>query len=53
MKYLFQYWEDIQEKIKKAKNIILFLDYDGTLTPIASRPELALCPLEVKNLYEN
>ena len=26
----------------------MFLDYDGTLTPIVSTPDLALCPSEVK-----
>ena len=31
-----------------ARTLFLFLDYDGTLTPIVSRPELALCPPEVK-----
>jgi len=52
LKHLFEYWENIQARIQGAKNIFLFLDYDGTLTPIVSSPELALCPLEVKFLLE-
>jgi len=48
MKYLFEDWENIQAKIHQAQHLFLFLDYDGTLTPIVSRPELALCPSEVK-----
>lgn len=52
MKHLFEDWENIQARIQGAKNIFLFLDYDGTLTPIVSSPELALCPLEVKLLLE-
>lgn len=52
MKYLFKDWKNIQERIKQARTLILFLDYDGTLTPIVSRPELALCPPDVKKLLE-
>lgn len=53
MRYLFEDWETIQARIQEAQNFFLFLDYDGTLTPIVSRPELALCPSEVKRLLEN
>jgi len=52
MRHLFEDWENIQVEIKEAQNLFLFLDYDGTLTPIVSRPELALCPSEVKKLLE-
>lgn len=34
----------------KVKKIRLFLDYDGTLVPIAQRPDLALLPDTVKKL---
>jgi len=52
MKHLFEDWEIIQARIQRAQNIFLFLDYDGTLVPIVSRPELALCPPEVKRHLE-
>ena len=52
MKHLFKDWENIRARIQQAKNLFLFLDYDGTLTPIVSRPELALCPSEVKRHLE-
>ena len=52
MKHLFQDWKNIQARIQRARNLFLFLDYDGTLTPIVSRPELALCPSEVKRHLE-
>ena len=52
VKHLFEDWEDIQARIQQAQNLFLFLDYDGTLTPIVSRPELALCPPEVKRHLE-
>ena len=34
-------WEDIAAVIAK-KRVAIFLDYDGTLTPIVARPELAV-----------
>jgi len=52
MKYLFKDWKKIRDRIKRARTLLLFLDYDGTLTPIVSRPELALCPTEVKKQLE-
>jgi len=52
MKHLFKDWGYVQDKIRQAQILFLFLDYDGTLTPIVSRPELALCPPEVKRHLE-
>ncbi len=52
VKHLFEDWESVQNRIQQAQTIFLFLDYDGTLTPIVSSPELALCPPEVKVLLE-
>jgi len=50
--HLFEDWESIQTKIQQAQNLFLLLDYDGTLTPIVSLPELALCPFEIKRVLE-
>ncbi len=43
MKYLLAkgYWPEIKNKIKIAAKVLLFLDYDGTLTPIRKHPGLA------------
>jgi len=49
VRHLFEHWENIQVEIKEAQNLFLFLDFDGTLTPIVSRPELAHCPPEVRD----
>jgi len=49
MKYLFSCWEKI-EKILKDKFIYLFLDYDGTLAPIALTPGMAAMPEKTKNI---
>ena len=48
MKHLLEDWANISQRIQEAQNLFLFLDYDGTLTPIVSTPDLALCPSEVK-----
>jgi trehalose-phosphatase len=52
MKYLFEDWENIRVRILQAQILFLFLDYDGTLTPITPRPKLALCPSVVKRHLE-
>jgi len=52
VKHLFEYWEEIQARIQNVQTLFLLLDYDGTLTPIVSRPELAFCPSEVKRHLE-
>lgn len=33
---------DVEKKIGKAQKVFLFLDYDGTLTPIRKTPDLAV-----------
>ena len=53
MKHLFEDWANIGKKIQEAQNLFLFLDYDGTLTPIVSTPDIALCPPEVKGVLAN
>ncbi len=43
-------WDQVVSILSSYKQIALFLDYDGTLTPIAPKPELALLDPEIKNL---
>lgn len=52
MKFLFEDWQTVQHRIRQAQTLFLLLDYDGTLTPIVDRPELARIPPEVKALLE-
>ena len=40
MEHLFGAWSEL-EPCLKDRPVIIFLDYDGTLTPIVDRPELA------------
>lgn len=51
MKYLFHHWEELKKGIVD-KHILLLLDYDGTLAPIARRPEQALIPPRSKKLLQ-
>ena len=44
--------KDIVKKIKRAKGIIFFLDYDGTLTPIRKKPSLARIEKDTKALLK-
>jgi len=50
MKYLFDHWKEIEKSL--TSNILLLLDYDGTLTPIVERPELAVLSEDMKDLIE-
>ncbi len=52
MRYLFDETKEINKKILKADKVFLFLDYDGTLVPIKSRPELAVFPLSTRKLLK-
>ncbi len=51
--HLFKSWSELEERIREADRIILFLDYDGTLLPIVERPELAVADEELKTLLNN
>ncbi len=48
MPHLLTVWPSVSERLRAAGQVLLMLDYDGTLTPIVERPELALIPLETK-----
>ena len=51
MRNLLQYWDKLTQAWHDKK-IILFLDYDGTLTPIAQSPSQAVLSQENKKLIE-
>lgn len=48
MQHLFQSWESFSADIRSASHVLLLSDYDGTLTPIVSRPDEALLSPEVR-----
>ena len=42
MQYLFQSWQSFSADTRAAAHILLLSDYDGTLTPIVSKPDEAI-----------
>jgi trehalose-phosphatase len=48
MQHLFQAWQRFAEDIQAASHVLLLSDYDGTLTPIVSRPQDAVLTPEVR-----
>ena len=44
MPHLLNVWPSIRQRLGQARKVLLMLDYDGTLAPIADRPELAVMP---------
>jgi len=51
MKYLFDSWGEAKKRLS-CGTIALFLDYDGTLSPIAATPEKAKLPRGMKVLLQ-
>lgn len=52
MEHLLSTWSEVAEQLKSARHILLLTDYDGTLTPIVERPELAELPKGVRQLLQ-
>lgn len=53
MKALLSCSNVVVARIKRAEHVLLLIDYDGTLTPIVGRPELAKLSLQVKECLQN
>jgi trehalose-phosphatase len=51
--YLFNAWEEFKADCTAAPHILLLADYDGTLTPIVSRPEDAVLPPAVREMLSS
>jgi len=52
LEHLLSAWSEVAEQLRSARHILLLLDYDGTLTPIVERPELASLPVGTGQLLE-
>ena len=48
MPHLLNVWPKASRLISEANLVLLTIDYDGTLSPIVDRPELALLPAQTK-----
>lgn len=51
MEHLLKHWDKIKKVIGK-KSIMLFLDYDGTLSPIVEEPDKALMSDGIRSLLK-
>jgi len=51
MKYLWAQWDKLEKHIAD-KFVLLFLDYDGTLTPIVKSPDKALISKQTRDLLK-
>ncbi len=49
MPHLLNVWPTVSQCLSEADQVLLALDYDGTMSPIVDRPELALLPTETKD----
>lgn len=52
MKGLLSCWDVVAARVKGAEHILLLIDYDGTLTPIVKKPELANLSPQVKECLQ-
>jgi len=50
LQHLLSIWPRVAEEIRNARHILLLTDFDGTLTPIVERPELANLSDDVRKL---
>jgi len=51
-KSLWSDWSVIASQITRAEQVALFLDYDGTLTPITTHPSRAILKQRTRNLLQ-
>lgn len=52
MEHLLSVWPKVALQLRDARHILLLTDYDGTLTPIVERPELANLTESTRLVFE-
>jgi trehalose 6-phosphate phosphatase len=52
LKHLLSVWPEVEKQLKPARHILILTDYDGTLTPIVKKPELAVLSPDTKQLLQ-
>ncbi len=50
MEYLISSWPKIKSMVQAAKRVLFMSDFDGTLTPIVEKPELAVLSAEGREI---
>lgn len=53
MEHLLSPWPGVVNQVRDARHILLLSDFDGTLTPIVDRPELAYLAEDTKRLLRS
>ncbi len=48
MNHLFDHWPDISSRVSEATQLLVMLDFDGTLSPIVKHPDLSTLPPETR-----
>jgi trehalose 6-phosphate phosphatase len=52
MEHLLAAWPRVLEQTRKSKHILFLSDFDGTLTPIVEKPELAVMGEDTRRLLQ-
>jgi trehalose 6-phosphate phosphatase len=52
LRHLFECWHEVVKLVKEATRVLLFLDYDGTLTPIVAKPEMAVLSYQAREILK-
>ena len=53
MPHLLNVWPSVSRKLAASDRVLLLFDYDGTLTPIVARPEIAILTDETRRLLSS
>src|SRR5512135_2546299 len=51
MDYLFDRWEKVKKELNN-RPLVVFLDFDGTLAPLAATPDRAVLPAGLKRVLK-
>lgn len=52
-RYLFSEWDAVRSRLRRARHVALFLDFDGTLAPIRPRPESVSFSSDIRRLLKD
>jgi trehalose-phosphatase len=52
MRHLFDSWATVAQRLKTARSVALFLDFDGTLARIVDHPSRAVLPAQTRRQLE-
>ena len=52
MEHLLSAWPQLIAQLRSARQVLLLMDFDGTLTPIVDKPEMANLAEETRRIIE-